>query len=186
MMRSTQKTGWIFGGALTIAFALVSSCSGIASNLTNPGTQQGNGAGSGNQGSSPVKLLACPTNQAQMTSSSIGLAGGVLSLAGTSVTIPLGALSAVTTVELSIPAGPYMEADLTVNGGQHITFLQPVVVTVDYSRCNRNDTQFRTLTVWNIDPATKALLEDMGGVDNKVTQSITFLTPHFSGFAVAY
>jgi hypothetical protein len=109
-----------------------------------------------------------------------------VSLGGTSVTIPLNALLGPTTVELNIPAGQYMEVDLTVNGGQHITFLQPVVVTIDYSRCNRFATLLAPLSVWNIDPVTKALLQNMGGIDNKLTQSITFLTTHFSGFAIAY
>lgn len=136
-------------------------------------------------GSSP-KLLYCPTSETQSTSALIGSLGGTLSLLGTSVTIPGGALLGDTEVDLTIPAGQYMEVDLGVNGGQHISFLQPVVVTIDYSRCNRWDTLFKTLSVWNIDETTKALLENMGGVDNKLTQSITFTTLHFSGFAIAY
>ena len=136
-------------------------------------------------GSSP-RLLYCPASETQTTSALIGSLGGTLSLLGTSVTIPSGALLDDTSVELTIPAGQYMEVDLSVNGGQHITFLQPAVVTIDYSRCNRFSTLFKLLSVWNIDQDTKALLENMGGIDNKLTQSITFVTPHFSGFAIAY
>lgn len=136
----------------------------------------------------PAALLVCPSSQTQATSLPIGLAGGTLSLGGTSVTIPAGALGNLlqpATVALTIPAGQYMEVDLTVNGGG-FNFLQPVVVTIDYSRCDRSQTLFRALSVWNIDESTKALLQNMGGIDNKLTQSITFSTPHFSGFAVAY
>ena len=136
-------------------------------------------------GSSP-KLLYCPASETQSTTGLIGSLGGALSLGGTSVTIPGGALLDDTSVELTIPAGQYMEVDLTVNNGQHINFLQPVVVTIDYSRCNRFTTLLRLLSVWNIDQDTKALLQNMGGIDNKLTQSITFVTPHFSGFAIAY
>lgn len=136
-------------------------------------------------GSSP-RLLYCPSSETQTASGLIGSLGGTLSLQGTSVTIPGGALLDDTSVELTIPAGPYMEVDLSVNNGQHINFLQPVVVTIDYSRCNRWSTLFKALSVWNIDQDTKDLLENMGGVDNKLTQSITFVTPHFSGFAIAY
>ena len=136
-------------------------------------------------GSSP-KLLYCPSSETQTTSAVIGSLGGTLSLLGTSVTIPGGALLGDTEVDLTLPAGQYMEVDLSVNNGQHISFLQPVVVTIDYSRCNRWSTLFKALSVWNIDQDTKALLENMGGVDNKLTQSITFVTPHFSGFAIAY
>lgn len=136
-------------------------------------------------GSSP-KLLYCPSSETQQTTGLIGSLGGTLSVLGTSVTIPGGALLGDTQVELTIPAGQYMEVDLTVNNGQHINFLQPVVVTIDYSRCNRWSTLFKLLSVWNIDQDTKALLDNMGGIDNKLTQSITFVTPHFSGFAIAY
>lgn len=132
------------------------------------------------------KLLVCPSSQTQSTTALIGTDGGSLSLGGTSVSIPLGALLDQTTVELTIPAGQYMEVDLTVNGGQHISFLQPVVVTIDYSRCNYWYTLTKFLSVWNIDPDSKALLQNMGGIDNKLLQSITFTTPHFSGFAIAY
>jgi len=136
-------------------------------------------------GSSP-RLLVCPSSETQTTTALLGVDGGTLSLGGTSVTLPLGALLDETTVELTIPAGNYMEVDLTVNGGQHINFLQPVVVTIDYSRCNRWSTLLKLLSVWNIDQDTKALLENMGGIDNKLLQTITFSTPHFSGFAIAY
>ena len=136
-------------------------------------------------GSAP-RLLYCPSGATQTATGLIGSLGGTLSLLGTSVTIPGGALLDDTSVELTIPAGQYMEVDLTVNNGQHINFLQPVVVTIDYSRCNRFSTLFKLLSVWNIDEDTKALLQNMGGIDDKLTQSITFVTPHFSGFAIAY
>lgn len=132
------------------------------------------------------RLLVCPANQDQSTSGLIGLDGGVLSLGGTSVKIPGGALLGDTQVELKIPAGQYMEVDLTVNGGQHIAFPKPVIVTIDYSRCDRSQTLWRWLSVWNIDEASKALLQNMGGIDNKLARSITFATLHFSGFAIAY
>jgi len=137
-------------------------------------------------GGSTPRLLLCPSDETQQTTGLIGSLGGTLSLLGTSVTIPGGALLGDTQVELTIPAGQYMEVDLTVNNGQHINFLQPVVVTINYSRCNRWSTLFKLLSVWNIDQDSKALLENMGGIDNKLTQSITFVTPHFSGFAIAY
>ena len=132
------------------------------------------------------RLLSCPATETQSTSAQIGAEGGTLSLGGTSVTLPLGALLEATTVELTIPAGQYMEVDLSVNGGQHIDFPQPVVVTIDYSRCNRWETLLARLNVWNIDEDTKALLQNMGGIDDKLAQSITFSAPHFSGFAIAY
>ncbi|HUF13752.1 MAG TPA: hypothetical protein VMN78_11675 [Longimicrobiales bacterium] len=34
-------------------------------------------------------------------------------------------------------------------------------------------------------PATGALLQNMGGVDDKENRTVTFRTDHFSGYAVA-
>ena len=41
------------------------------------------------------------------------------------------------------------------------------------------------LTVWYIDSETKAPLENMGGVDEKLTRTITFVTSHLSEYAIA-
>lgn len=176
------------GGALSIALlALAGSCSDgptapqAPSNASDPSHL----LGLPGLFSSP-RLLYCPSEQDQRTSTIIGVNGGSLSIGGTTVTIPLGALLGETSVELAVPAGRYMEVDLTVNGGQHTTFPKPVIVTIDYSRCNRLATLLAPLSVWNIDPTTKALLQNMGGIDNKLAQSITFATLHFSGFAIAY
>lgn len=185
-----MKSGWrgSIGGVLAGALLmLAASCSDAptAPRTLSPADSSSKLLGLPIFGSSP-KLLYCPTDETKSATAVVGSLGGTLSLLGTSVTIPGGALLDDTTVELTIPAGPYMEVDLSVNNGQHINFLEPVVVTIDYSRCNRFATLFRALSVWNIDQDSKALLENMGGVDNKLTQSITFLTPHFSGFAIAY
>jgi hypothetical protein len=139
-------------------------------------------------GGSP-RLLYCPSNETQQSTGLIDVAGGTVSLGGTSVTFPLNALLGPTNVKLTIPAGNYMEVDLSAvdSDGQPVTtFAQPVVLTIDYSRCNRLSTLLHVLSVWNIDTETKALLENMGGIDNKLAQTITALTPHFSGFAIAY
>lgn len=186
MTQRDWKVGRRFGTALVAALLFVGSCRDQPTAPITPGTAGGSAPASGLFNQSGPTLLSCPSNETQNTSGVIDALGGTLSLAGTSVAVPLGALLGPTTVELTIPAGRYMEVDLTVNGGQHITFLQPVVVTIDYSRCNRLNTLFRQLSVWNIDPDSKALLENMGGVDNKLTETITIVTPHFSGFAIAY
>jgi hypothetical protein len=186
MMQRSWKVGRRLGSALVAALLVVGSCRDQTTAPVTPGSTGGSAPASGLFNQSGPVLLACPTNETQSTSGLIGDLGGTLSLGGTSVAIPLGALLGPTTVEMTIPAGRDMEVDLTVNGGQHITFLQPVVVTIDYSRCNRLNTLLRRLSVWNIDPDTKALLQDMGGVDNKLAQTIVFLSTHFSGFAIAY
>lgn len=185
-MSGGSKMSRRIGFAVIVALLGVGSCSDLPTAPSRPAQQQDQSKFLGLWGSSSPQLLVCPSSQTLTTSGVIGTSGGTLSLGGTSVTIPLGALLGQTTVEITIPAGQYMEVDLSVNGGQHISFLQPVTVTIDYSRCNPWQTLFRKLSVWNIDQDTKALLENEGGIDNKLLQQITFTTPHFSGFAIAY
>lgn len=129
-------------------------------------------------------LAVCPTDQTQSTSSILGALGGTVSIGGTSVVIPLGALLSSTNIALTIPASQYMEIGVTANGG-HFLFQQPIAITIDYSRCS-SDIQAKTLSVWNIDPGTHQLLKNMGGIDNKLTHQITFTTIHLSGYAIAF
>jgi len=129
-------------------------------------------------------LAVCPSDQSESTSGLLGILGGTISLDGSSVLVPLGALLTGTSIELTIPASQYMEIGVTANGG-HFLFERPISITIDYSRCS-SDVQSKTLTVYTIDPGTKALLENMGGVDNKLTHQITFTSSHLSGFAIAY
>ena len=129
-------------------------------------------------------LAVCPSTQTDNTSSLLGPLGGTVSLDGSSVVVPVGALLSLTDIELSIPASQYMEIGVTANGG-HFIFQSPISITIDYSRCSP-DIQSKALTVWQIDPITKQLLSNMGGVDNKLTHQITFTSIHLSGFAIAY
>ncbi|HKW48159.1 MAG TPA: hypothetical protein VJN70_11970 [Gemmatimonadaceae bacterium] len=129
-------------------------------------------------------LAVCPSDQTQSTSSILGALGGLVSLDGSSVLVPAGALLSSTTIALTLPASQYMEIGVTANGG-HFLFQQPIAITIDYSRCSP-DIQQKTLTVWNIDPDTHRLLQKMGGIDNKLTHQITFSTIHLSGYAIAY
>ena len=134
---------------------------------------------------STPSLLECPTNQTLTTTTLVGLLGGTVQLGATSVTIPSGALTAPTLIQLTIPASRYMEIDVSAVGFASFVFQQPVTVTIDYSRCTRSNIDQETLQVWHIDTTTKQLLENMGGTDDKTSQSITFTTGHLSGYAVA-
>ena len=134
-----------------------------------------------------IGLLQCPTNQSQSTFALLGGAGGVVSLGTTEITVPQGALPALglTLIRLTIPASQYVEINVTVNELVHFDFALPVSVAIDYGRCTRSDIDRAPLTVWYIDPVTKAFIADMGGVDDKVARTITFETDHFSGYAIA-
>jgi hypothetical protein len=130
------------------------------------------------------KLAVCPIGETRSTLGVFGLLGGTLSLSGSSVVVPVGALLEPTSMALTIPAGQYMEIRVTANGG-HFLFEKPITMTIDYSRCPA-EIRNKTLKVWEIDPISKELLEDMGGIDNKLLNQITITSIHLSGFAIAY
>lgn len=131
-----------------------------------------------------ARLLDCPSSVTRSTSGEVGLLGGVVSLAGTLVSVPPEALLSPITLEIGIPASQHLLVELGVNGQEHWQFLLPVTVTIDYSRC-RVGLFAPPVTVWNVDPETGELLEHMGGVDNRLLRKVTFLTDHFSGYAIA-
>jgi hypothetical protein len=132
-----------------------------------------------------ANLIECPSSVTTTTSAVVTPLGGLVSLGGTSISVPAGAVLVPTLIEVTLPASRYMEVDISVPGVEHFVFELPVTITVEYSRCTRSDIALSPLTAWYIDSETKALLEAMGGVDDKVARTVTFTTPHLSGYALA-
>ena len=164
---------------------------------TSPPGVTGGPIGSGPSNSSsdgsdvPTTLLACPTNVTQSATELISpLLGGTVSVAGSSVTLSKRFIDGVlpVPVTLTVPASQYVEVNVTIAGLEHLTFPLGATATIaiDYSRCSRTDLTQRTLAAWNIDPLTDALLEFMGGTDDKDAQTVTFTTGHLSSYAVAF
>src|ERR1041384_2410760 len=83
----------------------------------------------------PTLLLACPTTESQRITGVVGLLGGVLSLGGTSIDIPAGAVSLPTLFEIVVPPSPYMEVEIHAVGLTSFLFHKPASITLDYSRC---------------------------------------------------
>ena len=131
-------------------------------------------------------LVSCPNTVARTTQALIGPLGGTLSLAGTTIGIPSGALSAPTLITLTIPASPYMEIDVRANDLLSFVFNRPIGVRIDYSRCTDPALNTNKLSVWHIESQSKALLENMGGADNKSANTIDFTTGHLSNYAIAF
>ena len=130
-------------------------------------------------------LLECRRTFFDITWGVVGPLGGLLSLDGHSITIPPLALDRLAFITLRTPSTRFIEVEARVNGQDHFEFAQPVTVTLDYSRCQPWQIGPEPVTVWQIDPDTKAFIRDMGGVDDRANQRITFTTDHFSGYAVA-
>jgi hypothetical protein len=133
---------------------------------------------------SSTSLLVCPSDRAQEVSGLIGPAGGSLSVGGTTISLPVGALSVATPLKLTIPASNYMQVDVVAGDAEHLIFDRLVSITLDYSRCG--DDAAGPHSVWYIDQESKALLEPMGGADDQTAHRITFNTGHLSSYAVAH
>jgi hypothetical protein len=136
-------------------------------------------------GVSQRSLIECPTLQSTSNSSLITLLGGSVIAAGSSITLPLNAVLAPVLLRVTVPASTYMEIDITANDLASFLFQQRATITIDYSRCPTSVTAGKTLTVWHINTQTKALLENMQGVNDPVARRITFTTDHLSGYAIA-
>ena len=133
------------------------------------------------------RLLSCPNYVPKVgTLVADPLLGGSLTLAGTTVSIPAGAVSSLTTFLVTIPASPYMEVDVVADGLTSFLFNTPVTITIDYSRCTSPKSYNKTLDAWHINTVTKEFIEDMNGTDDKAARKVTFQTGHLSGYALAY
>lgn len=162
-----------------VALGALAAC--VASGITDPATR----GASALRDQGLANLVECPTSEASSSTAVVTPLGGLVSVGGTSVSIPAGALLAPTTVTVTVPASQLMEIDVSVEGLEHFTFELPVTVTLSYARCTRSDIDNAPLTVWYIDAATHTPLELMGGVDDKITRTVTFTTGHLSGYALA-
>jgi hypothetical protein len=131
------------------------------------------------------KALVCPASNAATTSATVGPLGGLVSVGGTSISIPAGALLEPVTLSVTVPASNYLEIDVSVAGHDHFAFQLPVVVTVDYGRCNRTDILSLPISAWYFEGDPKTLLERMPSVDNKLARTVTFITGHLSGYILA-
>ncbi|HYC50705.1 MAG TPA: hypothetical protein VEB19_06315 [Gemmatimonadaceae bacterium] len=135
--------------------------------------------------SGPANLIECPSSGSVSGSRLITPLGGLLSVGGVSISIPVGALLTNSLVTVTVPESRYLEVDISVEGHEHFIFELPVVVTMSYARCSRSNINLRPLSAWYIDSETKAPLENMGGLDNKLLRTVTFTTGHLSGYAIA-
>ena len=131
-----------------------------------------------------TSLVQCPTNETTTSTAIVTPLGGIVSAGGTTISIPAGALLSDATVTVTVPQSNLMEVDISVEGTPHFIFEVPVTVTLSYARCSRGNLDKSPLTVWYIDSETKALLEPMGGIDDKLLRTVTFITGHLSGYAV--
>ena len=186
----------MFGGmlrrfALLVAVVGLFGCSDVSTRPEAGGvrpdtTQNGDTATAPDTGGVvQPRLIECPTSQTATNSGLIGVLGGTVAAAGSSITLPAGSLLVGTLIRLTVPASTYMEIDVTADGLLSFLFQRPVTITIDYRRCPTSVTAGKTLTVWHINTQTKALIQNMHGVNDPVQRRISFTTDHLSGYAIA-
>jgi hypothetical protein len=132
-----------------------------------------------------LALIQCSRADFDFRLALLGPLGGLLSLDGHSLFVPIDALLNLAFVTMREPATTNVEVDVRVNFRPHWQFAKPVTVTLDYSRCEASDIGEGPVTVVEINSFTKEILREVGGVDNRDAEKISFETDHFSGYAVA-
>ena len=132
------------------------------------------------------QLIACPNAVADSgTVLADPLLGGTLSIAGASIAVPPGAVSVPTLLHVVVPVSSYAEVRVSAEGVEHLLFDAPVAITIDYSRCARPSLDLYPLVAWYVETDSYALLERMGGTDDKSAHRVTFTTGHLSSYALA-
>lgn len=164
-----------------VAVALLASCADTPA--TAPSASRGELLGF--RPNTAPSYISCPATATQTTTGLIGPLGGVLSLGGTVVNIPADAVPTLTTFVMTIPASRYMKVDVTAVNVEHYVFRKPISVTIDYARCPASETDGKSLAVWYVAPILDLPLENMGGVNDAAARTITFTTPHLSGYVIA-
>lgn len=173
-----------------LAIAILSACSD-APRTTSPrvaqfGTSNRSTAVVATSASAAPAYLACPSTVAQSTSAVIGPKGGVLTLDGSALAVPPGAVPVPTTFTFTLPASDLMQVEVHADGVEHYVFKRPVAVTVDYSRCAAAaDPIPQSFGAWYFDPQTRKGLQFMGGVDIRALHRVVFATNHLSGYAIS-
>lgn len=131
-------------------------------------------------------LLSCPNLRGKSVSRRIGPTGGALTIAGTKMIVPAGAVRAETEFVMSIPASEYLEIDIVADGREHFEFERPVTIRVNYAHCRSDEADLASLSAWHVDDATRDFLQGMESVDDKRGRKVTFETDHLSRYAIAW
>lgn len=133
------------------------------------------------------RLLVCPSNTTLTgVFTADPLLGGSLTLGGTTVSIPSGAVSLPQVFVVTIPASKYMEIEVHAQGLTSFLFNQPATIAIDYSRCSDEKIAGKTLQAWYINSLTNTPLQNMNGTDDRAARKISFKTDHLSGYSVAW
>jgi hypothetical protein len=132
-----------------------------------------------------VQLAACETSESSKSSATIGPDGGVFTAGPVIVAVPPAAVRSPTRFTVQPLAGSTLRVRITARGRERFGFARPIAVMIGYAHCSRQE--FRgQVSVWHVDDATNALLEQMPSVHDPRNTTVGFLTAHLSTYAVAH
>lgn len=169
---------WLRSAALSLAVLATASCTDGpgADALTAPREALANH-------STGPTLLECPVSTTTSASALVGPLGGVVSVAGHQLVIPPNAVVMPTQFTVTVPASNYLRVDITAGDGEHYQFERPVTMTLSYARCTRTNINKANLRIFYVDD-NNAILQDMGGTDDKSARTVTTGTDHLSGYVI--
>ncbi|HEX2206894.1 MAG TPA: hypothetical protein VHG93_04375 [Longimicrobium sp.] len=169
---------WLRSAALSLSVLAAASCTDApaAGGITAP-----EGALASN--SSGPTPLECPVDSTVSASGLVGPLGGVVGVGGHQLVIPPLAVLLPTQFTVTVPASQYVRVDVTAGNGQHFQFRKPVTLTLSYARCTRSDIDKENLRIYYVDD-NNAILEDLGGTDDKNARTVTTGTDHLSGYLI--
>lgn len=134
----------------------------------------------------PRQLALCPTPHTITTRAAIGPEGGSLATHYASLTIPPGALDETVEIRMSHPAGPFRLADLSADAREQFAFARPIQIQLSYDRCMTPRARQWPFRIVLIDRQAREPIQTFTATDDPSAATLTFVTPTFSTYAVAY
>ena len=130
----------------------------------------------------PTGLLQCSALPAATSSATIGAAGGTISAGPHSLYIPPGALSAPTTITMTVPTGLGVNAVQFQPAG--LQFAKPAALTMSYANCSLLGKLLPKRIAYTSDDLS--ILSYLLSLDNILSKRVTGQVNHFSDYVVAW
>jgi len=176
------------GVGLTLALAAI-SCGSSDLPTADPSTESVVSPNSNLELLDPAKgllgtgLLACRVEPYQVTTKTIGPAGGRIEVGRHVLVIPAGALSAPTLITAVAPSDPVASVRFSPEG-LHFKEGRPARLTLDYSNCPLGRLQLLKRIAYTTERFN--ILSYLLSRDNLLLQRVSGDVEHFSRYAVAW
>jgi hypothetical protein len=127
-------------------------------------------------------LLKCSSLPYASTTATIGVGGGVIKAGPHTLVIPAGALSAPTTITMTVPTGLSVNAVKFQPAG--LQFRAPAALTMSYANCSLLGKLLPKRIAYTDDNLN--ILSYLLSLDNLLSKYVTGQLNHFSDYVVAW